>query len=78
MTGFPDGLKDSTKRTARSRLAYGEMHMNRRDFSRTMAGTVAFSLLHESLPVQQSASDISTVSDQAAQLYGRAPVLDCN
>lgn len=52
--------------------------MNRREFSCILAGTVASSLLPTSVPAQQSTSDVSTVSEPAAELYKHALVLDCN
>lgn len=52
--------------------------MNRREFSRIMAGTAVSAMLPSCLPAQQSSSDVSGVSEATAELYQRALVLDCN
>ena len=52
--------------------------MNRREFSCIMTGTAVSALLHSSLLGQQPPSNVSTISEQAAELYKRALVLDCN
>ncbi|MGH9645141.1 MAG: dipeptidase [Terriglobales bacterium] len=51
--------------------------MNRREFSALMAGAAASALLSPNALAQSSASEIS-VSAEAAELYRRALVLDCN
>jgi membrane dipeptidase len=52
--------------------------VNRREFSRIMAGAAASAILPPPLLAQQSASNVSPVSQPAAELYRRALVLDCN
>jgi membrane dipeptidase len=52
--------------------------VNRREFSRIMAGAAASAILPRPLLAQRSASNVSTVSQPAAELYRRALVLDCN
>src|SRR5712692_647449 len=52
--------------------------MNRREFSCLTAGAAASAMLPSSLLAQQPPSSIPTVSEQAAELYRLALVLDCN
>jgi membrane dipeptidase len=52
--------------------------MNRRQFSCLTAGAAASAMLPSSLLAQQPPSSIPTVSEQAAELYRLALVLDCN
>ncbi len=52
--------------------------MNRRDFSCIMAGAAVSAILPTSLLAQQSAANVTTVSEPAIRLYRQALVLDCN
>ncbi len=51
--------------------------MNRREFSSLIAGTAVAALLRSSTFAQQSGSEVS-ILPEAAELYRRALVLDCN
>jgi len=52
--------------------------MNRREFSCVVAGTAAAALLRPILGAQNTAAFSASVSREAAELYKRALVLDCN
>jgi membrane dipeptidase len=51
--------------------------VNRREFSSLIAGTAVAALLRSSAFAQQSGSEVS-ISPEAAELYRRALILDCN
>lgn len=59
-------------------FALRNLSMNRRDFSCIMAGAAVSAILPTSLLAQQSAANVTTVSEPAIRLYRHALVLDCN